>query len=259
VPAGSTPASCRALLSQWRFVVSHCHRPSSAFLAPTRSRCADCPLFRGFRRMVAANLAVIAVPRDGGQSAPNIVPRGEWLAGPRCGGRAWAFSARRRGAEGAPATPGVAFKGRLDRRDPRQLGLCGLAAARLLARNPARTLALGTIAGFRVRPRSGIAAPACSTAFAPLTLLARTPPRTRSWRAGIVFVSSSMPLRLKSGRRDRRDLGRRPRGKRWPARSGGRACFFLGDTTRQRTHPRVAVNRLRPCRGERRSCFARFR
>jgi drug/metabolite transporter (DMT)-like permease len=84
------------------------------------------------------------------------------------------------GAEGA-THPGLAFKVALIVAAA-VLGLCGLAAARLL-RDPVRTLALGTIAGFGFGA-VGIAARVLN-GFAPLTLL-RDPAAYAVVAAGIV-------------------------------------------------------------------------
>ncbi len=127
--------------------------------------------------MVAANLAVIAVLATVIIGA--TLSLREWLAvfGVVAGVGLLGSSA---GAEGA-SHAGVAFKIALIVATA-VLGLCGLVAARLL-RDPARTLALGTIAGFGFGA-VGIAARVLN-GFAPLTLL-RDPAAYAVAAAGIV-------------------------------------------------------------------------
>ncbi len=127
--------------------------------------------------MVAANLAVIAVLATVIIGA--TLSLREWLAvfGVVAGVGLLGSSA---GAEGA-SHAGVAFKIAVIAATA-VLGVCGLIAARVL-RDPARTLALGTIAGFGFGA-VGIAARVLN-GFAPLTLL-RDPAAYAVVAAGIV-------------------------------------------------------------------------
>jgi drug/metabolite transporter (DMT)-like permease len=127
--------------------------------------------------MVAANLAVIAVLASVLMGATLSVR--EWLAviGVVAGVGLLGSSA---GAEGA-STAGAAFKIALIIATA-ALGVAGMIAARVL-RDPARTLVLGTVAGFGFGA-VGIAARVLN-GFAPLTLL-RDPAAYAVAAAGIV-------------------------------------------------------------------------
>jgi drug/metabolite transporter (DMT)-like permease len=143
------------------------------------------PLF-AVQAMVAANLAVIAVLATVIIGA--TLSLREWLAviGVVAGVGLLGSSA---GAEGARQA-GAIFKIALIAATG-MLGLAGIVAARLL-RDPARTLALGTIAGFGFGA-VGIAARVLN-GFAPLTLL-RDPAAYAVVAAGIVsFVSYATAL-----------------------------------------------------------------
>jgi drug/metabolite transporter (DMT)-like permease len=168
------PGLIPRLLGQWRFVASMVI-DLAGFLAQLVAL-QRLPLF-AVQAMVAANLAVIAVLATATIGA--TLSLREWLAvtGVVAGVGLLGSSA---GAEGA-THPGVAFKVALIVATG-VLGLCGVIAARLL-RDPARTLVLGTIAGFGFGA-VGIAARVL-TGFAPLTLL-RDPAAYAVVAAGIV-------------------------------------------------------------------------
>jgi len=162
------------MLRQWRFVVSVLI-DLLGFIAQLIAL-QRLPLF-AVQAMVAANLAVIAVLASVVMGA--TLSRREWLAviGVVAGVGLLGSSA---GAEGA-STAGSAFKIALIVATA-ALGLAGLIAARVL-RDPARTLALGTVAGFGFGA-VGIAARVLN-GFAPLTLL-RDPAAYAVAAAGIV-------------------------------------------------------------------------
>jgi len=162
------------MLRQWRFVVSVLI-DLLGFIAQLIAL-QRLPLF-AVQAMVAANLAVIAVLASVVMGA--TLSRREWLAviGVVAGVGLLGSSA---GAEGA-STAGSAFKIALIVATA-ALGLAGLVAARVL-RDPARTLALGTVAGFGFGA-VGIAARVLN-GFAPLTLL-RDPAAYAVAAAGIV-------------------------------------------------------------------------
>jgi drug/metabolite transporter (DMT)-like permease len=171
---GVDPGLVPRMLSQWRFVVSVII-DLLGFLAQLVAL-RRLPLF-AVQAMVAANLAVIAVLATVMIGA--VLSLREWLAvfGVVAGVGLLGSSA---GAEGA-SQASVAFKIAVIVATG-ALGLCGLAAARLL-REPARTLALGTVAGFGFGA-VGIAARVLN-GFAPLTLL-RDPAAYAVVAAGIV-------------------------------------------------------------------------
>jgi len=162
------------MLRQWRFVVSVLI-DLLGFIAQLIAL-QRLPLF-AVQAMVAANLAVIAVLATVVMGA--TLSRREWLGvgGVVAGVGLLGSSA---GAEGA-STAGSAFKIALIVATA-ALGLAGLVAARVL-RDPARTLALGTVAGFGFGA-VGIAARVLN-GFAPLTLL-RDPAAYAVAAAGIV-------------------------------------------------------------------------
>src|SRR6202000_1766268 len=171
---GIDPGLVPRMLSQWRFGarVAIDLLGFLAQLVALRRR----PLF-AVQAMVAANLAVVAVLAAVVIGATLTVR--EWLPGLRVGGGGGVLGSSA-GAEGA-SHAGVAFKIALIAATA-ALGLCGLVAARLL-RDPARTLALGSIAGFGFGA-VGIAARVLN-GFAPLTLL-RDPAAYAVVAAGIV-------------------------------------------------------------------------
>jgi drug/metabolite transporter (DMT)-like permease len=171
---GVDPGLVPRMLSQWRFVVSVVI-DLLGFLAQLVAL-QRLPLF-AVQAMVAANLAVVAVLAAVIIGA--TLSLREWLAvfGVVAGVGLLGSSA---GAEGA-SHAGVTFKIALIAATA-ALGLCGLVAARLL-RDPARTLALGSIAGFGFGA-VGIAARVLN-GFAPLTLL-RDPAAYAVVAAGIV-------------------------------------------------------------------------
>jgi len=171
---GVDPGLVPRMLSQWRFVVSVVI-DLLGFLAQLIAL-RRLPLF-AVQAMVAANLAVIAVLAAVIIGA--TLSTREWLAvfGVVAGVGLLGSSA---GAEGA-SSAGVVFKVAVIVATA-VLGLCGLAAARLL-REPARTLALGTVAGFGFGA-VGIAARVLN-GFAPLTLV-RDPAAYAVAAAGIV-------------------------------------------------------------------------
>lgn len=171
---GVDPGLVPRMLSQWRFVVSVVI-DLLGFLAQLVAL-RRLPLF-AVQAMVAANLAVIAVLATVLIGATLSVR--EWLAvlGVVAGVGLLGSSA---GAEGASHV-GAAFKIALIAAAA-ALGLCGLIAARLL-RDPVRTLALGTVAGFGFGA-VGIAARVLN-GFAPLTLV-RDPAAYAVLAAGIV-------------------------------------------------------------------------
>jgi drug/metabolite transporter (DMT)-like permease len=158
-PAGVDPGLVPRLLHQWRFVASVAI-DTLGFLAQLVAL-QRLPLF-AVQAIVAANLAVIAV------LASVVIGVSlswrEWLAvtGVVAGVGLLGSSA---GAEGAHQA-GAVFKIALIVATA-VLGVCGLIAARL--HEPARTLALGTVAGL------GYGVLGCAarvlTGFAPLTLL----------------------------------------------------------------------------------------
>ena len=171
---GVDPGLLPRMLRQWRFVVSLC-LDALGFVAQLIAL-QRLPLF-AVQAIVAANLAVTAV-------VASLVIKvrlswREWLAvtGVVAGVGLLGSSA---GPEGA-SEAGVVFKLALIVAIA-ALGLVGLAAARLL-RDPARTLALGLVAGFGYGV-IGIAARVLN-GFAPLTLL-RDPAAYAVAAAGIV-------------------------------------------------------------------------
>jgi drug/metabolite transporter (DMT)-like permease len=157
---GVDPGLLPRMLRQWRFVVSIVI-DTLGFVAQLVAL-HRLPLFT-VQAMVAANLAVIAVLASALMGIR--LSRREWLAvtGVVAGVGLLGSSA---GAEGA-STAGVAFKVALIVATV-GLALVGVIAARLL-RDPARTLVLGTVAGFGYG-LVGIAARVLN-GFAPLTLL----------------------------------------------------------------------------------------
>jgi len=170
---GVDPGLLPRMLRQWRFVVSLC-LDALGFVAQLIAL-QRLPLF-AVQAIVAANLAVTAV-------VASLVIKvrlswREWLAvtGVVAGVGLLGSSA---GPEGA-SEAGVVFKLALIVAIA-ALGLIGLAAARL--RDPARTLALGLVAGFGYGV-IGIAARVLN-GFAPLTLL-RDPAAYAVAAAGIV-------------------------------------------------------------------------
>ena len=170
---GVDPGLLPRMLRQWRFVVSLC-LDALGFVAQLIAL-QRLPLF-AVQAIVAANLAVIAV-------VASLVIKvrlswREWLAvtGVVAGVGLLGSSA---GPEGA-SQAGVVFKLALIVAIA-ALGLIGLAAARL--RDPARTLALGLVAGFGYGV-IGIAARVLN-GFEPLTLL-RDPAAYAVAAAGIV-------------------------------------------------------------------------
>jgi drug/metabolite transporter (DMT)-like permease len=171
---GVDPSLVPRMLSQWRFIVSVAIDLLGFIAQLVALR--RLPLF-AVQAMVAANLAVIAVLATVIIGA--TLSLREWLAviGVVAGVGLLGSSA---GAEGA-SHASVAFKIALIVATA-VLGLCGLVAARLL-RDPARTLALGTVAGFGFGA-VGIAARVLN-GFAPLTLL-RDPAAYAVAAAGIV-------------------------------------------------------------------------
>src|SRR3984885_7433803 len=171
---GIDPGLVPRMLSQWRFVVSVVI-DLLGFIAQLVAL-QRLPLF-AVQAMVAANPRVIPVLPPVLIGAP-LSPR-EWLAviGVVAGVGLLGSSA---GAEGA-SHAGIAFKIAVIVATA-VIGVCGLVAARLL-RDPARTLALGTIAGFGFGA-VGIAARVLN-GFAPLTLL-RDPAAYAVVAAGIV-------------------------------------------------------------------------
>jgi len=171
---GVDPGLLPRMLRQWRFVVSLC-LDALGFVAQLIAL-QRLPLF-AVQAIVAANLAVTAV-------VASLVIKvrlswREWLAvtGVVAGVGLLGSSA---GPEGA-SQAGVVFKLALIVAIA-ALGLIGLAAARLL-RDPARTLALGLVAGFGYGV-IGIAARVLN-GFEPLTLL-RDPAAYAVAAAGIV-------------------------------------------------------------------------
>ena len=171
---GIDPGLLPRMLRQWRFVVSLC-LDALGFVAQLIAL-QRLPLF-AVQAIVAANLAVTAV-------VASLVIKvrlswREWLAvtGVVAGVGLLGSSA---GPEGA-SQAGVVFKLALIVAIA-ALGLVGLAAARLL-RDPARTLALGLVAGFGYGV-IGIAARVLN-GFEPLTLL-RDPAAYAVAAAGIV-------------------------------------------------------------------------
>lgn len=170
---GVDPGLLPRMLRQWRFVVSLC-LDALGFVAQLIAL-QRLPLF-AVQAIVAANLAVVAV-------VASLVIKvrlswREWLAvtGVVAGVGLLGSSA---GPEGA-SQAGVMFKLALIVTIA-ALGLIGLAAARL--RDPARTLALGLVAGFGYGV-IGIAARVLN-GFEPLTLL-RDPAAYAVAAAGIV-------------------------------------------------------------------------
>jgi drug/metabolite transporter (DMT)-like permease len=171
---GVDPSLVPRMLSQWRFIVSVVIDLLGFIAQLVALR--RLPLF-AVQAMVAANLAVIAVLATVIIGA--TLSLREWLAviGVVAGVGLLGSSA---GAEGA-SHASVAFKIALIVATA-VLGLCGLVAARLL-RDPSRTLALGTVAGFGFGA-VGIAARVLN-GFTPLTLL-RDPAAYAVAAAGIV-------------------------------------------------------------------------
>jgi drug/metabolite transporter (DMT)-like permease len=171
---GVDPGLLPRMLRQWRFVVSLC-LDALGFVAQLIAL-QRLPLF-AVQAIVAANLAVIAVVAS--LTIKVKLSWREWLAvtGVVAGVGLLGSSA---GPEGA-SQAGVVFKLALIVAIA-ALGLVGLAAARLL-RDPARTLALGLVAGFGYGV-IGIAARVLN-GFEPLTLL-RDPAAYAVAAAGIV-------------------------------------------------------------------------
>ncbi|HTR95434.1 MAG TPA: hypothetical protein VMI73_27190 [Trebonia sp.] len=171
---GVDPGLLPRMLRQWRFVVSLC-LDALGFVAQLIAL-QRLPLF-AVQAIVAANLAVIAVVAS--LTIKVKLSWREWLAvtGVVAGVGLLGSSA---GPEGA-SQAGVEFKLALIVAIA-ALGLVGLAAARLL-RDPARTLALGLVAGFGYGV-IGIAARVLN-GFEPLTLL-RDPAAYAVAAAGIV-------------------------------------------------------------------------
>jgi drug/metabolite transporter (DMT)-like permease len=172
--SGVDPGLLPRMLHQWRFIASIAI-DTLGFIAQLIAL-QRLPLF-AVQAMVAANLAVIAV-------LTALVLRvtlswREWLAvgGVVAGVGLLGSSA---GAEGATHA-GFAFKIAVIAATA-ALGACGLIAARLL-HDPARTLVLGTVAGFGFGA-VGIAARVLN-GFAPLTLV-RDPAAYAVAAAGIV-------------------------------------------------------------------------
>jgi drug/metabolite transporter (DMT)-like permease len=170
---GIDPGLLPRMLRQWRFVVSLC-LDTLGFVAQLIAL-QRLPLF-AVQAIVAANLAVIAVVAS--LTIKVQLSWREWLAvtGVVAGVGLLGSSA---GPEGA-SQAGVVFKLALIVTIA-ALGLIGLAAARL--RDPARTLALGLVAGFGYGV-IGIAARVLN-GFEPLTLL-RDPAAYAVAAAGIV-------------------------------------------------------------------------
>jgi drug/metabolite transporter (DMT)-like permease len=171
---GVDPGLLMRMLRQWRFVVSLC-LDALGFVAQLIAL-QRLPLF-AVQAIVAANLAVIAVVAS--LTIKVKLSWREWLAvtGVVAGVGLLGSSA---GPEGA-SQAGVVFKLALIVAIA-ALGLVGLAAAWLL-RDPARTLALGLVAGFGYGV-IGIAARVLN-GFEPLTLL-RDPAAYAVAAAGIV-------------------------------------------------------------------------
>jgi drug/metabolite transporter (DMT)-like permease len=171
---GVDPGLVPRMLSQWRFVVSVVIDLLGFIAQLVALR--RLPLF-AVQAMVAANLAVIAVLAT--VLIGVTLSLREWLAviGVVAGVGLLGSSA---GAEGA-SHAGVAFKIAVIAATA-VIALCGLVAAQVL-RDPARTLALGTVAGFGFGA-VGIAARVLN-GFAPLTLL-RDPAAYAVVAAGIV-------------------------------------------------------------------------
>jgi drug/metabolite transporter (DMT)-like permease len=171
---GVDPGLLPRMLRQWRFLVSLC-LDTLGFVAQLIAL-QRLPLF-AVQAIVAANLAVTAVVAS-------------WLIKVSLSWREWAavtgvvagvgLLGSSAGAEGA-SQAGAMFKLALIVAVA-AVGLCGLAAARLL-RDPARTLALGVVAGFGYG-MIGIAARVLN-GFEPLTLL-RDPAAYAVAAAGIV-------------------------------------------------------------------------
>src|SRR3984885_7669434 len=185
---GIDPGLVPRMLSQWRFVASVVIDLLGFIAQLVALR--RLPLF-AVQAMVAANLAVVAVLATVLIGATLTLR--EWLAvlGVVAGVGLLGSSA---GAEGA-SRAGVVFKIALIVATA-VIGVCGLVAARLL-RDPGRTLALGTIAGFGFGA-VGIAARVLN-GFAPLTLL-RDPAAYAVVAAGIVsFVFYAPALEGGSG------------------------------------------------------------
>jgi drug/metabolite transporter (DMT)-like permease len=171
--SGVDPGLVPRMLRQWRFMASLC-LDMLGFIAQLVAL-RRLPLFV-VQAMVAANLAVTAVLAS--LLIGVALSWREWLAvtGVVTGVGLLGSSA---GAEGA-SQAGAVFKLALIVAVA-GLGLCGLAAARL--RDPARTLLLGTVAGFGYGVL-GIAARVLN-GFEPLTLL-RDPAAYAVAAAGIV-------------------------------------------------------------------------
>jgi drug/metabolite transporter (DMT)-like permease len=171
---GVDPGLLPRMLRQWRFVVSLC-LDTLGFVAQLIAL-QRLPLF-AVQAIVAANLAVVAVLAS--LLIGVALSWREWLAvtGVVAGVGLLGSSA---GPEGA-SQAGAVFKLALIVAVA-ALGLCGLAAARLL-RDPARTLVLGLVAGFGYG-MLGIAARVLN-GFEPLTLL-RDPAAYAVAAAGIV-------------------------------------------------------------------------
>lgn len=180
--SGVDPGLLVRMLAQWRFVASLV-LDTLGFIAQLVAL-RRLPLF-AVQAMVAANLAVIAVLASFVIGV--TLSRREWAAvtGVVAGVGLLGTSA---GAEGATAA-GAVFKLALIVAVA-GLALCGLAAARLA--EPARTLMLGTVAGFGYGV-VGVAARVLN-GFAPLTLL-KDPAAYAVAAAGIVsfvFYASAL-------------------------------------------------------------------
>jgi drug/metabolite transporter (DMT)-like permease len=171
---GVDPGLVPRMLGQWRFVVSMVIDLAGFVAQLVALR--RLPLF-AVQAIVAANLAVIAVLATAVIGV--TLSLREWLAvtGVVAGVGLLGSSA---GAEGA-THPGITFKIALIAATG-AVGLCGMVAARVL-RDPARTLVLGTVAGFGFGA-VGVAARVLN-GFAPLTL-ARDPAAYAVAAAGIV-------------------------------------------------------------------------
>ena len=222
---GVDPSLVPRMLGQWRFVVSMVIDLAGFVAQLVALR--RLPLF-AVQAIVAANLAVIAV------LATAIIgvtlSRREWLAvtGVVAGVGLLGSSA---GAEGA-THPGITFKIALIAATG-AVGLCGMVAARVL-RDPARTLVLGTVAGFGFGA-VGVAARVLN-GFAPLTL-ARDPAAYAVAAAGIVsFVFYATAL---EGGSVTVATSAVVRAETLPPAAVG--VIFLGDTTRPGLTPVAAI------------------
>jgi drug/metabolite transporter (DMT)-like permease len=213
------------MLGQWRFVVSMVI-DLLGFVAQLVAL-QRLPLF-AVQAVVAANLAVIAVLSTAVIGV--TLSLREWLAvtGVVAGVGLLGSSA---GAQGA-SHPGIAFKIALIAATG-AVGLCGMVAARVL-RDPARTLVLGTVAGFGFGA-VGVAARVLN-GFAPLTL-ARDPAAYAVAAAGIVsFVFYATAL---EGGSVTVATSAVVLAETLPPAAVG--VFFLGDTTRPGLTPVAAI------------------